>query len=738
MKTKEELYGFVFGKPLSSLDVAESDLPSTSNTENVPAENNFPTEEQVIRHWMFCSDKTLKLLGNGDPAKVSRLGIKVNNSIITEVSEAVTKVWEKKSVEVCSSLEVFSRVKYLVTQKIESVKKSPTKDKVGEEWINKKLSEFQKVFNIKKSEVIESREIKTPKHFQDFLIPGAKKAKLDPSLSSESSSEEEFEESDESEDSSDDKSVVKANTNSYHDYSDAVEIGMRYGASDRLIAGIVNKAVGSTPAYKDDLKMKISKGKVRNTRKKIIKKHREKHSKTNRKRKWFLFDGRKDKVFRQKKKIENVSIYCGISDPPEYIDHVQPSNGKAPTLASEIYNVIVNTDSVDTIEGATVDACPTNVGGGDKMEGAIYFLEFFYLERNLQRSVGMLHLNELTIKHLMQKCFEFVTSGPYDFADSIGKKVKRLQNKLKPLCAFEIITTTVPLDLSSAFIRKGSDAEYAYKICLGISRGHLDKEIFTESFINRNPGNIGHARWLNTWNNIGRMYTQMTEPKNGKLNEMGLNHKQFMFVKRLVIFGLQVYIPNYFMIKKNWDMKDGPSNFLNMCKNAEKVCTESEFKVFKDVMIYNSYYCHSEAILYSAVAGSDADIRKRAVDIIEKIREKRNDDQLRKYILPREFINLNAENYFDMLNFDSLPEEHLSVPPLFRKIPTTDLKKFVTGEIQLEFFKIRCHNVDIERGVKATTEAAARASNHDDQQGFILATSKSRSEVPTDPKKSDY
>ena len=42
MKTKEELYGFVFGKPLSSLDVAESDLPSTSNTENVPAENIFP------------------------------------------------------------------------------------------------------------------------------------------------------------------------------------------------------------------------------------------------------------------------------------------------------------------------------------------------------------------------------------------------------------------------------------------------------------------------------------------------------------------------------------------------------------------------------------------------------------------------------------------------------------------------------------------------------------------------
>ena len=65
MKTKQEIVGFIFGANLPLLNDIGDCL----------------TEEHVVRHWMFCSDRRIKKAGNGDPAKASMLGKKVNNEI---------------------------------------------------------------------------------------------------------------------------------------------------------------------------------------------------------------------------------------------------------------------------------------------------------------------------------------------------------------------------------------------------------------------------------------------------------------------------------------------------------------------------------------------------------------------------------------------------------------------------------------------------------------------------------
>ena len=56
----------------------------------------------------------------------------------------------------------------------------------------------------------------------------------------------------------------------------------------------------------------------------------------------------------------------------------------------------------------------------------------------------------------------------------------------------------------------------------------------------------------------------------------------------------------------------------------------------------------------------------------------------------------------------------------------------------MDFVKIKCHNVDIERGVKSTTEASAKAGTHDDQQAFILVAEKTRKKITKNAKKSDF
>ena len=148
----------------------------------------------------------------------------------------------------------------------------------------------------------------------------------------------------------------------------------------------------------------------------------------------------------------------------------------------------------------------------------------------------------------------------------------------------------------------------------------MDETIFTEQFVQRNPGNIQHARFLNTWNNTARLYTQMTEPEQGSVNEMGLTWDQYMDVKRAVVFGTQVYIPNHFMIKQNCYMQDGPENFLKMITLAKSVLPEEDYNVFQDVMEYNCHYSHSESILFAAVTGNaDNAVKNQAVDVIAKM-----------------------------------------------------------------------------------------------------------------------
>ena len=75
------------------------------------------------------------------------------------------------------------------------------------------------------------------------------------------------------------------------------------------------------------------------------------------------------------------------------------------------------------LKAVKADGCPVNVGGGNKMEGAIYHLEQL-LQSNLQYLICGIHLNELVLRHLMtdiEHGWGFVTDGPYSFKDSLAQ-----------------------------------------------------------------------------------------------------------------------------------------------------------------------------------------------------------------------------------------------------------------------------------------------------------------------------
>ena len=522
------------------------------------------------------------------------------------------------------------------------------------------------------------------------------------------------------------------------DYTAFILYGMRAKLSDRQIAGSINLmliCLGIT-----DKRKFISKTAVNYRMKQLGQKLREDHSKIKGYIS-FSFDGRKDTnplAHSKSVKQENVSIICGITK--KYINHVQPTDGSSLTLAIELFRVCIETESEDLLTFINADGCPVNVGGGDKQEGAIFYLEKM-LQRNLIILICLLHLNELVLRHLMLDCWGFKTSGPYNFADDLGKIIKALKDNLKEILNFEKIKTKVPLDLPSELLEKGSDQEYLYKIFIGIHNGKLDPSFLDESFVKRSPGNIGFARWLTIILNAARLYVQMTRPRKGKINEMGLNLDQYLCLKRLVTYGSQVYAPMFFEIKQKWHMKNGSLNYHKLLTETRSFCKRDEFTCVKEVLTTNGFFAAGENILMAAMLGDDLSFRKKALAILKKIK---NPNKLKKFLVPKGNINFKANHYFDLLDFDKLlkdrGQKYLRFPAIFQDIPIDKLTKHANGEEELIIPSIFCHNVNIERQVKAMTNVTKnpRAITHADQQALLLATEQSINKVGTNATKKDF
>ena len=140
----------------------------------------------------------------------------------------------------------------------------------------------------------------------------------------------------------------------------------------------------------------------------------------------FYYDGRKDDTLKQF--VQNGQIhqclykeehYVVISEPGDhYVSHITPEFGKAFDLFQSLYGILQSTNSV--VSNQVVGADSTNVNTGS-VGGVIYFLESA-VGRPLHWFIGMLHTNELPLRHLF-KILDGPTSGSTTFFDVIGKRL---------------------------------------------------------------------------------------------------------------------------------------------------------------------------------------------------------------------------------------------------------------------------------------------------------------------------
>jgi hypothetical protein len=169
----------------------------------------------------------------------------------------------------------------------------------------------------------------------------------------------------------------------------------------------------------------------------------------------------------------------------KYLTHraVDEGQGKGVGLAELTYNILVEYKSIDTIQAVLVDNTATNTGHTNGMVAI--------LERRLGRKLHMigcfLHLNELPLRHLIQRLDGKTTSGN-KFTGPIGKLLDGDFYKAEPI-SFEPVESPLQPPPEDVIADLSTDQRLLLETVLGISRGNIHPR-----FVKKRPGPVCLSR----------------------------------------------------------------------------------------------------------------------------------------------------------------------------------------------------------------------------------------------------
>lgn len=186
---------------------------------------------------------------------------------------------------------------------------------------------------------------------------------------------------------------------------------------------------------------------------------------------------------------------------------------------------------------------------------------------------------------------------------------------------------------------------------------------------------------------------------------------------------MKTYAPVWFDIKKNYTVKDGPKHILKVVKTTRYL--PDNIKVILDPVVQrNAFFCHPENMMLAMIMDERPHIREIGY---RRILKSRNEPSAKGYV--RDFkipsINFSANDYTELIDWSMCK---LTPPPLLSKMPTEYIDSLLKDKILPEFnyLKFPCHTQSVERCVKLVTEAAEKVCGHENRDGYIRATLKSR------------
>lgn len=489
----------------------------------------------------------------------------------------------------------------------------------------------------------------------------------------------------------------------------------RYGISDRSAAAVATAVLQDFGLVTSkDKSLVIDKNKVRRARETVRHDMQEKTLCHN--VEGIYFDGRKDKTLEILKKDnryhrtisvkEHISLIC---EPGSlYLGHITPKSGTGKAIADSIMDFCLSTDlKLDKIICIGCDGTVTNTGWKG---GAIRHIEL-KLNRPLQWFVCQLHANELPLRHLFNR-LDGNTTGPREYSGPIGKSLEQCQSL--PVVDFTPVVGNLQLLQADVINSLSTDQKYLYELSQAISVGSCSSEL-----AHRQPGKMGHSRWLTTANRVLRLYVGTHGPSNN--------------LKMIVDYIMKVYAPVWFSIKKESCAQNGAHHVFKLIKYSRDLCDDI-LLIIDPVIQRNSFFAHPENLLLAMIFDNRRPIRELGLRrIIEARRVKSN--SVRVFKLPK--LNFQAADYIDIIIW---AESQITPPPILDNVSDKVLKEMVEKErlndIAIPAFP--CHTQAVERCVKLVTEASMAVAGPKARDGLIRTKLMSRSKMPTFNFKGQY
>ena len=515
---------------------------------------------------------------------------------------------------------------------------------------------------------------------------------------------------------------TEENNNTTTDIKIFVSECIRYQVSDRAAVALYNaalKTLGPVESNKIVDKSKYRREKAKFGARQEVKKKAQvakgfgclgadgKRNKRTRVKETQMINNKEVEKFLRKTR-EHI-VYTGEPG-GEYLEHTEISEGKGTglDLAEDFYEVIVENNSVETLEAVLCDGTAVNTGN---RTGCISFLER-KLKRKLLRLICQLHGNELPFRHVFD-FFDgsFGTSGPTSFKGPLGQACAVDEIHLGPVVNFSPISSTVPVLPDAVLKDLSRDQNLLYRYARGISTGHLE-----ENLIQQKPGPINHSRWLTLAIRIMICYTRTEEPTPGMI--------------KIISFIVKVYCPGWFLIKMNHNFVHGPSNLFEQMR---LIMTTQEIDVRQVAMKtvqHNAYFAEPGMMVTCMLSSTDSNIRKKAVLKIQQVRKKppkppraKLFQGIRKAEVPP--LQWDASSWEEMIDWD---KAKVFEPFILEKLSDQDISSALDTPVVFPPYSL--HSQSVERAVKLVSTASQNVCGAENRHKYclsIIASRKARS-----------
>ena len=504
-------------------------------------------------------------------------------------------------------------------------------------------------------------------------------------------------------------------------YFEAIAMGLRFGLSYNQITAMINSVLVDK-GYQQ-LHHFISVKKVR----RLALQHYFNLVTEHDKIKGFVvlgYDGKKSDCKMPKNQIahgvDKIAVCCLLRH--IYVTHYLPKDSKGVTNALELFEIVKNTGSEDTLRGLAADGPPTNTA---YKNGAIRLMETF-LGRPLQWQICALHLNELNLKHVFIKIDGPTGSGEC-YQGVIGKIIsghnnRGLLGREKPMVQFTPVPGLVGEVDADWFKTANNDVKTIIELSHVVQSGPPEEPFKCV------PGHVNSSRWVTTGSNILYLYIQTENPSEDLI--------------MLVRYVLNVYVPMLLTIHENYHVSQGAVHYFNILQLSRSLFQEKPdlHEVTVATLKHNFYWAHPESIILRMVYDARPSVKAKGIELIQKCRQEEESgirqyehDGIRRFEDPKN-INFEAQSYEQLIDFNNVQVEFTS-PPLLDDYSLEDIKNHNFNDL---FGCIPCHSQTVERFVSLTSQAATSTIGQEKRHGWLINKTKSTEKISTRPTKSEY